>query len=238
MFKEKYNKQFHYFAFPRVGSHFFFHCLTGLYDLILFDSESYHTSEYLKRSDELNPNALYALRLHDLALGKSQSIYVNPCPNGIHGNPIYTGFPIISLIRDPFATVYSYVNLNISHLKIESIDYEKFIIQNLDKYTLFYTSLLEISKEHPSKLLLLTYENLVSSQETLETLTEFINQRPKLRPDFVFDQVKYENLVDPHKKSFFKFGSNAAWRKDERFCAVVKQYDKTKFNKFGYEDKF
>ena len=113
MFKEEYNKQFHYFAFPRVGSHFFFHCLTGLYDLILFDSESYHTPEYLKRSDELNPNALYALKLHDLSLGKTQSIYVNPYPNGIHGDPIYTGLPIISLIRDPFATVYSFANLSI-----------------------------------------------------------------------------------------------------------------------------
>ncbi|MDA0849093.1 MAG: hypothetical protein O2827_05015, partial [Verrucomicrobia bacterium] len=202
MFKEEYNKQFHYFAFPRVGSHFFFHCLTGLYDLILFDSECYHTLEYQKRSDELNPNALYALRLHDLSLGKPQPIYVNPCPNGIHGVPIYTGLPIISLIRDPFATVYSFVNLNISHLKNESIDYEKFIIQNLDKYIQFYTNLLEISKEHPSNILLITYENLVSSSETLNTLTEFINQSPKLRTGFVFDQVKFDNLVNPDKKSF------------------------------------
>ena len=238
MFKEEYNKQFHYFAFPRVGSHFFFHCLTGLYDLILFDSECYHTSEYQKRSDELNPNALYALRLHDLSLGKTQSIYVNPCPNGIHGDPIYSGLPIISLIRDPFATVYSFLNLNISHFKVESIDYEKFIIQNLDKYTLFYRSLLEISNEHPSELLLIKYENLVSSPETLNTLVEFINTSPKLRPNFVFDQVKFDNLVNPHNKSFFKFGTNSMWRKDERFCAVVKQYGETRFNKFGYEDIF
>ena len=144
MFKEEYNKQFHYFAFPRVGSHFFFHCLTGLYDLILFDSESFHTPEYLKRSEELSSNALYALKLNDLSLGKSQAVYVNPFPNGIHGDPVYSGLPIISLIRNPFATIYSLLNLNISHLKVESINYEEFILKQLDAYVNFYNSLLKL----------------------------------------------------------------------------------------------
>ena len=50
----------------------------------------------IKRSDELNPNALYALRLHDLALGKSQSIYVNQIPNGIHGDQFTQGFQLLA----------------------------------------------------------------------------------------------------------------------------------------------
>ena len=54
MFVENYTKRIDYFAYPRVGSHFLFHIFSGLYELILFESEDFKTEEYLARKNEIN----------------------------------------------------------------------------------------------------------------------------------------------------------------------------------------
>ena len=65
MFVKNYTKRFDYFAYPRVGSHFLFHIFSGLYELILFESDDFETEEYLSRKTEINRYSLYALSLYD-----------------------------------------------------------------------------------------------------------------------------------------------------------------------------
>jgi hypothetical protein len=77
-------KEFEYFAFPRVGSHFFYYCLTGLFDLIGLPHEHLTSIEAISRQEELNPLALYALKLREDGI-PFQPVFFNALSNGMHG---------------------------------------------------------------------------------------------------------------------------------------------------------
>ena len=147
MFVTNYTKRFDYFAYPRVGSHFLFHIFSGLYELVLFESESFQTSEYLARKTEINEFSLYALSLNDSQISYKHPIFINPVANGIHGFPIDSGFPVISLIRHPLATVYSYFRLQRDRHTSQFKDKGGWVEDKLNEYLLFYSKVFDLKNK-------------------------------------------------------------------------------------------
>ena len=234
MFVEKYTKRIDYFAYPRVGSHFLFHIFSGLYELILFESEDFKTEEYLARKNEINEFSLYALSLSDLNKSTRQPIFVNPKANGIHGTPIDSGFPIISLIRHPLATAYSYYRLERDRFNRSFSNEKAWILDKLNEFDKFYTQVFEVKNKIKNDMLILNFEDLVSDDKYINNIVDFFNVEPKLDPNFVYNCTKFENFTSNSDRTFYRNGDNEKWLQDDNFKLMIKDFDFKKFRKFGY----
>lgn len=217
MFVNNYTKRIDYYAFPRVGSHYLFHIFSGLFELVLLDSDDFKTTEYLSRSKEIDEIAHYALRLVDLNVPRSSPIFIHPNPNGIHGEPHDFGNPIICLTREPVASIYSLYRLNRDRFNEEIKDVGLWIRGKFKEYSEFYKCALSIEEKRSSKFLLLKYEDICKSWQQLSEICDFIEEFPKLDPKFVHHITKFDNFTKSENRTFYRDGDNTKWRNDEEF---------------------
>lgn len=236
MFVTNYTKRFDYFAYPRVGSHFLFHIFSGLYELILFDSESFQTNEYLSRQTEINEFYLYALSLNDSRKSFNQPIFINPVANGIHGLPIDSGFPVISLIRHPLPTVYSYFRLHRDRLNYQFEDKREWVEYKLNEYLFFYSKVFDLKNQIGNNMIILKYENLISNYNYLYDIIKFVKTEPKLDPKFVYKCVEFKNFVSDMNRTFYRDADNKKWLNDDDFQCLISELDLQKYYQYGYTE--
>lgn len=225
MFTNRYTKRIDYFAFPRVGSHYLFYCLKGLYDMVMFEMDCFLTEETRTRQNEIRPEALYALGLHDPSRPLPPPIHIDPAPNGIHGQPVSRGLPILCLMREPVPTIYSAYRLRQDRFG-EIIDNPKQWLQNqFQAYENFYRNALKVRDAGKEPFLMLHFEELVAGVAPLKDLCEFVGFDPKLDPNFIHKVTRFDNFTVKDVRTFYQTGSNDSWQKDSRFSSLVSSID-------------
>lgn len=235
MFAREFTKQIDYFAYPRVGSHLLFHCLSGLYELVMFDMDCLANEEVRSRLQEVNPSALYALRLRDSNAASPPPIHVDPAPNGIHGEVVDRGLPILCLVREPIATVYSAYRLRKDRLSEKISDPGKWVCSRLKEYEGFYRRVMEVKADVDDRFLLLRFEELVTDVAPLEALCKFVGAQPKLDPSFVRYVTDFEFFVLQGERTFYRSGKNDSWKRDEHFASLIASITYPDVPGLGYE---
>ncbi len=221
------------FAYPRTGGHFFNYCLTGLFDYISLPHPYMHIQEAIERQTELNPEVLYALLLREVA-APFCPVHFEWLSNGVHGVPRESDLPTIVLIRDPVATVYSRYRTrregwhNVSQLSVEYLRAE------LLHYTSFYDEALAVLSRQTDRGLLVRFEDLVAGPQSLDRVVAFIGTTPKLQTSFVWNLMRFDNVVKPGTRTFYLAGDNTAWATDEPWIAALSSMKDLSFERFGY----
>jgi hypothetical protein len=234
MFARQYTKRIDYFAYPRVGSHYLFHCLSGLYNIVMYDMECLQTEETIRRKEELQSEAIYALGLQDPAKPQPIPVHIDPVPNGIHGLPTFRGLPIICLSREPHATVYSLYRLEQDRMH-KTIEKPKVWLQKkFNDYENFYRKAVNLQKQKDESFELIRFEDLVEDENTLIKLSEFIGLEPKLDPQFVHSVTMFDRLTIKRNRTFYRAGNNERWREDTQFRELITSLDIPEIPEFGY----
>ncbi len=254
------------FSFPRTGSHFLTHILSGLYDAEdggagLVDGGGLRggtsvpsgsaassgsaaaavamavdvNEEVLTRDNELNPAALYALSLRERD-GWRAPLRVVTGRTGMHGKPgsLRDGETAVVLIRDPLATVFSYYRVLRDRWEPGAAFDANSVRVNLEAYGEFYDAGWGLKQERPSQVAVLRYERLVASPEESRYLIHFLNYRPKLEPEFVWEVTRFQNMVTPGERTFYREANNEAWKRDAYFVECVRGAGEFDFTRFGY----
>ena len=220
------------FAYPRVGSHYFVYCLSGLFDLVAIKGEHLNNPEAIARQDEINESVLYQLALREDAV-PFQPLVVDAVSTGVHGLPRLGERPAIILLRDPMATLYSFYL--VSRARWGQTDgVWPWLGQAHAHYTLFYARAFDLLEQAPSQVLLVKYEDLMAGPDTLEQVVNFIGHRPKLQAPFVHDIMRFENFVKRGPRTFYRAGENEAWLRDVTFCEAMQALPDTDFTPWGY----
>jgi hypothetical protein len=220
------------FAFPRVGSHYFAYCLSGLFDLVAIKNEHLDNPEAIARQDEINESVLYQLGLREEGV-PYQPLIIDPLSTGMHGVPRLADKPVIILVRDPIATLYSFYR--VSRARWGQTDgIWPWLMHAHAGYTAFYNRAFEIVAESPGRVQLVRFEELVESSDVLEQVVQFIGHRPKLRPEFVHQILRFDNFARRGPRTFYRAGHNRSWLEDATFCAAVEQLPGTDFGPWGY----
>lgn len=227
-------KQIDVFAFPRTGSHFLAYCFAGLFDSVSLLPEIHRTSsEAISRQNELKEEVLYALDLREDGV-PFQPVWLNPLATGVHGVPILTENPVLLLIRDPIATAFSAWRARRRlGFKLETAED---LNEHWDKYENFYDAGMQVVREAADRALLVRYELLTASFETLEQIAEFVAVKPKLAPLFVHWITRFENFVQARNRTFYREGNNEAWRENDEWCNLMRRARRRDFSRFGYRE--
>jgi hypothetical protein len=224
---------FNVFAHPRTGSHFLFHCLSGLFDVIAFSHAHLHEEEAVDRKRELNPEMVHLLELRDPKVPWCP-VFFNPTSTGIHGLPVVSEVPAIVLIRDPIAAAYSRFRVErdrwggVAELSTAWLNLE------LQNYTEYYGTALAVLKDPVQSGLLVRWEHLVADKLALERIIAFCQHPAKLPPSFVYSITRFENFVQPGSRTFYRSGSNEAWHSDVEWIAALSNAEHFAFESFGY----
>ncbi len=225
-----------YFAFPRVGSHFFRHCTAGLFDLVAVPGPGATTAEVASRGEELDPLALYALSLREEGVPYAP-VWFNTSANGQHGMPVRGEAPIVMLIRDPVATIYSLWRVGRARwgwTEERVGEPAGWARAKLARWMEFYAGALGLVEADPARTLLLRFEDLVASPEPLRRVVDIVGVRPKLSPEFVHHVTRFERLTRPGERTFYVAGDNDAWRRDGVFAPIIARLDLPDLGRFGY----
>jgi hypothetical protein len=225
-------KEVDIFAFPRTGSHFFAYCFSGLFDSVSLLPQDFRTlPEAISRQNELNVEVLYALSLREPGV-PFQPVWLNSLVGGPHGMPVPCEHPVLVLIRDPIATAFSAWRSR--HRLGYTLETARDVNVHLDKYESFYDAAMRLREQGPESVLMVQYELLTASFHMLERVVDFVGLRPKLAPRFVHWLTRFENFVGEGKRTFYCEGDNQAWRRDEQWCALLRQAGMRDFARFGY----
>lgn len=220
------------FAYPRVGSHYFVYCLSGLFDLVAIKGEHLNNSEAISRQDEINESVLYQLALREDGV-PFQPLVVDAVSTGVHGLPRLGDRPAIILMRDPMATLFSFYLVSRARWgQTEGI--WPWLEGAHAHYHAFYAKAFELIEQAPSQVLLVKYEDLMSSPDMLEQVVNFVGHRPKLRAPFVHDIMRFENFTKRGPRTFYRAGENEAWLNDATFCEAIQSLPETDFTPWGY----
>lgn len=225
-------KEIDIFAFPRTGSHLFYYCCQGLFDLITLPHEQVENPEAIARQAELNPISLYALRLRDPAI-PYQPVRLNPSRTGLHGFALQWQNPSCVLIRDPVATAYSFFRVGFRWGLKHRLS-TAWIAEQFEQFGCFYRKAWDLLQSQPEKTLLVRYEELLAGPRTLERLVEFVGVTPKLKPGFVYNTTRFKSMVNPGDRSFYREGKNLAWRSDPEWVEALRGVAGFDFSEFGY----
>lgn len=228
-------KQIDCFAYPRTGSHLLNYCCQGLFDLVWFPTPGIDLAEAVDRERELEPASLYALGLREDG-SPYTPVYIDHRANGQHGLPVKTDHPVIILTRDPVATVYSFYRVAAARWGMADRmgDAAAWVGEKLARYHAFCERSRAILEQHAAEAMLIRFEDLVSSPATLARLVEFVGVKPKLSPEFVFRHTRFDTLVRPGNRTFYRAGTNDAWREDPSWCALLDRVSIPDFTPFGY----
>jgi hypothetical protein len=244
-FGQSLAKRIDRFAFPRTGSHFFAYCTQGLFDLVALENPALNNPEAVGRQQELDAQALYALDLREDGVPHAPVLF-DARVTGIHGLPAWNDRPVVVLIRDPMATLFSLYKVNATRWNmggggVAGNDLSAWIATNAHLYHDFYTAAFDIIQAHPAprETLLIRYEHLKASPAPLEALVSLVGVRPKLTPAFVhwvtrFDRFARATAPDGGERTFYRAADNEAWRRDPDWLAAVHRADLPDFGRFGY----
>ena len=234
-FGRRLTREVDFFAFPRTGSHLFRYCTQGLFDLVAFEHGDLEHAEAISRQEELEPSALYALDLREDGVPFSP-VRFNARVTGRHGVPVARAHPVVVLIRDPLATVYSLYRVTTTRWRADRpiADVPGWIAGELGAYAAFYDEAFGVLESRGDEGLLVRYESLVASAEPLEALVRLVGVTPKLRPAFVRWVTDFDRFVRPGERTFYRAGDDAAWRRDEAFAAAVGAATAPDLSRFGY----
>ncbi len=221
------------FAYPRVGSHFLYYCLSGLFDCVTPPHEFLQHSEAVSRQDELNPDALYALSLREPGV-PWQPVHFNPLANGVHGTPVESDCKTILLIRDPVVTAYSRYRVELSRWGGLTRLTNEWLRHQLLSYSQFYRIGFDVIGRQEEHGMVVRWEDLVAGPEALEQVVMFVGAAPKLKPSFVWQLTRFDNFVKPGERTFYRSGSNDASLWDPQWVAALTQIEDLSFADFGY----
>jgi len=227
-------KEIEYFAYPRSGSHFLFYCLSGLFDMVATLHSELHNQEAISRQAELNEIVLYALDLREDGV-LHQPVWIDALSNGIHGLPRPGGKPLIVLIREPVATLYSLFHTSTERWGATIPDVGAWLRTTADEYQRFYREAFRLISENRDRCLLLRYEALLSGPDELRTIVDFVGVKPKLSPEFVYRITKFDSFVRPGQRTFYRAGDNERWRQDQRWLEALRAIEHYDFTDFGYQ---
>ena len=211
------------FAFPRVGSHYFFYCLTGLFDLIAVNNEHFNNSEAIARQDEINESVLYQLDLREEGI-PYQPLIVDPSATGVHGLPRIGAKPAIILVRDPLATLFSFFQVSRSRWGANE-ELMPWLRKEAAHYVAFYNRAFELIDAHPGRVLLVRYEDMrIDTAGELARIADYVGW-PVAAEDIAraVADTRFETLSaaeDRHgfrerpnsARRFFRRGEAGGWR--------------------------
>lgn len=229
-------RQIDCFAYPRTGSHYFNYCCSGLLDLVALPTPGIDNPEAISRQEELDPGVLAALAARSDGV-PYQPVIINHRATGQHGEPARTEHPLVVLIRDPFATVYSYYKAATSRWGAADRirDAGAWAAEKLGRYHSFYTRAWEVLAADPARSLLIRFEDLTAGPEPLRRLAELAGVTPKLPPELVHRLTRFDTITRPGARTFYRGGDNDAWRRDSAWCeAVEAAAPALDFDRFGY----
>ncbi len=222
------------FAFPRTGSHFFRYCTQGLFDLVAIPGAAIDNAEAIDRQKELNPDVLYALDLREDGV-PFQPVWFNTTASGQHGLPIAGDAPIVILTREPIATVYSYLRVHRDRPSFGGIhgDTRTWIEHTFREYHAFLSRAEEVLRAH-TRSLVVRFEQLRDSPTPLRRLVDLVGVRPKLRPEFVHTLTRFESIVRGGDRTFYRAGSDLAWKDDAEFVRTLEAVPVPNFSAFDF----
>lgn len=222
-----------FFSYPRTGSHLFFYCAAGLFDLVGRAREKLDNAEAVSRELELNPEVLYALNLREPGV-PFQPVILDPEATGPHGVPMASERKSIILIRHPLATAYSRLRVEVSRWGgLDGLD-AGWLRGELIRYTEYYNTAFDVLDRMGKSALLLRFEDLLRGPDPLEQLAGFMDVKPKLRPSFVWHMTQFDRMVLPIERTFYRSGNDDAWRADTEFIAALEMLPDRSFERFGY----
>ncbi len=221
------------FSFPRCGAHFLRLCTAGLFDLVALPHGDSGKAEAAQRREELDPLSLYALNLREDGV-PYHPVWFNTTSNGRHGTPVMGSAPVLILIRDPRAAVYSLYRVSRERWNIAIPDARTWARAQFSKFASFYAAGNEVLAANPGRVLMIRYEDLREGQGALERLVSFVGVRPKLSEAFVHRLTRFESIAGPGKRTFYREADNDAWRRDEAWMAAIDGLSMPDFAPFGY----
>ena len=222
-----------YYAFLRSGSHFLWNCFTGLFDLVFFENEFVNDEEAKQRQEELEPMALYALKLRSDTV-PFQPVCINAAPNGLHGLPQDGPNPIIILIRDPYASIYSLYLTACDRWGLKIDDTVTWMKENFTLYREFYDKAFQLYEDNQDKVLIVRFEALKAKHLELQKIVDFVGVTPKLKSEYVFWWTRFERIVKDGERTFYRSGNNDSWKKDEPWRNALEKAKVGDFSNFGY----
>jgi hypothetical protein len=223
-----------FFAFPRTGSHFMFHAFTGLFDLVFLDNRYLKVREAITRNDELDPTILYALTLREEGV-PYQPIWINPLATGVHGLPAKGEAKVLTLIREPKATIYSWFRLHRDRLKSDIRDVHVWVEEQFQRYFEFYTTGFDLIERFHSDVHLIRFEDVVVSPEVFQRICDFLSIQPKMNCAFVHWLLDFERVARRDiERTFYRSGRNDAWKEDDFWTKIVSGVRLPDFSRFGY----
>ena len=224
-------REFDYFAFPRTGSHFLWHCFTGLFDLVFFPTPYTDQPEPKQRQEELDPMALLALKLRTDDAGH-HPVHIRHDTNGLHGGPVDGGRPVLVLVRDPRATLFSFFHTARDRWGAQIPDTDAWLREQAAHFRRFYDAAWALHAAAPDRVLLLRFEELRRDPEALRRVVAFVGAPPKLPPEFVFWCCQFDRFTKPGPRTFYRQGDDAAWRQDPAWRARLEALGD--FSPYGY----
>lgn len=222
-----------YYAFLRTGSHFLWNCFTGLFDLVFFENEFVYDEEAMQRRKELEPMALYALKLRSDTVS-FQPVFINAAPNGLHGQPQDGPNPIIILIRDPYASIYSLYLTACERWGLKIDNTAVWIEENFTYYREFYDKAFQLFEDNPDKVLIVSFEALKAKHDELQKIVDFVGVTPKLKSEYVFWWTRFERITKEGKRTFYRSGNNDLWKEDKPWREALEKAQVGEFSKYGY----
>ncbi|HRE83820.1 MAG TPA: sulfotransferase domain-containing protein [Opitutaceae bacterium] len=228
-------KRVDYFAFPRTGSHFLWTSFTGLFDLVFFPNQFVENPEAKQRTEELNPLAVYAMKLREDGV-PIQPVYINAAPQGVHGGPVLGDNPVIILIRNPHPTLYSWYHTATDRWGARIDDIRAWLKDGYRQYAEFYDRALAMQQASPERVHWIRYEQLKDSAAVLAETASFVGVRPKLSPEFVFEWTRFDRMTRSGPRSFYRVGNNAHWQNDPTWREHLRAIGPGDFSRFGYPE--
>lgn len=228
-------KRVDYFAFPRTGSHFLWTGFTGLFDLVFFPNQHVENAEAMQRSEELNPLAIYAMKLREEGV-PFQPVYINASAQGLHGRPAMGDNPVIILIRNPHPTLYSWYHTATERWGAQIDDVRGWLRDAYAHYAAFYDQALALRQSHPDRVHLIRFEDLKKDAGALRQAAEFVGVRPKLSPEFVFEWTRFDRMTRSGQRSFYRVGDNAHWTTDASWRSHLSAVQPGSMQRFGYPE--
>jgi hypothetical protein len=235
-FEPEPTKRLDFFSFPRTGSHYLGTSLAALFDLIQYPQEFAADPEVKQRAEEISPYTNYVLSLRENG-APYKPVYIDTSPNGVHGTPKAGKWPIILLVRDPHATVFSWYFTSKDRWHLFEANRVDWIRDAYRQYREFYQLGFEIVKAESPSVFLVRYEDLKRDYSTLARLARFIGVQPKLNPEFVFWWTGFGRMTKPGPRTFYRAGNNTKWKEDPAWLADLQSAEIGSFGEFGYPDK-
>jgi hypothetical protein len=92
----------------------------------------------------------------------------------------------------------------------------------------------EVLARQEDRGLLVRWEALVKSPRALEDIVTFVGLAAKLRPSFVWTLTQFDQFVKPGNRTFYRSGSNTAWKSDSQWVRILSSLEDQSFHRFGY----